>query len=172
MGYYLRAFCTGSTVPELPTVQKWLRAAGYGVTLDDPARAVQAVQAGAALAPPAALPSGLWEQVAVVYKTGKLPILAACDRRTGQESLAEEEISEFMEMVQAAPVGRSQAQILDHLKHARFVVACQLATTDVDDDGYLAANQFLAFFVQQCGGLLQADGEGFYAGQELLLALK
>jgi hypothetical protein len=49
-------------------------------------------------------------------------------------------------------------------------VAAQLLG-DIDDDGYTAAGVFLSYFVDHCGGLIQADGEGFYERERLLVEL-
>lgn len=54
----------------------------------------------------------------------------------------------------------------------RFTVAAQLATSDIDDDGYNALGYMLRYFVEHNGGMIQADGEGFYDGDEVIVALE
>ena len=61
--------------------------------------------------------------------------------------------------------------MLDHLQQSKAVVAAQLLG-DIDDDAYTAAGTFLAYFVEHCGGLIQADGEGFYEGDRLIVELE
>src|ERR687888_98337 len=39
------------------------------------------------------------------------------------------------------------------------------------DDGYDAVGVFLGFFVEHCGGMVQADAEGFYEGGQLIVEL-
>jgi hypothetical protein len=51
------------------------------------------------------------------------------------------------------------------------VTAIQLGN-DVDDDGYEAAGAVLSFYVEACGGLIQADGEGFYDGEHVIVQLE
>lgn len=172
MGYYVRAFCTSATVPTLAAIQSWLRVAGSSVVLDDPAHAVEAVERAMPFKPVIDLGTAEWSQVAVCYKPGKLPILAECNRRgSGEGDLAQEEIDEFVESV--GPPGRSGAKkrVLEHLAKTQFVVACQLPVSDMDDDGYEANGEFLDLFVEECGGMIQADGEGFYDGPRLVVRL-
>ena len=40
------------------------------------------------------------------------------------------------------------------------------------NDGNNANGHFLTFFVEHCGGMIQADGEGVYEGAKLILPLK
>jgi hypothetical protein len=62
-----------------------------------------------------------------------------------------EEVAEFVEFVEQA--GRSEVteRVLGHLAATTFVIACQLPTSDIDDDGYNAISHFLTFFVEHCG---------------------
>jgi hypothetical protein len=62
--------------------------------------------------------------------------------------------------------------VIVHLNSTRFIVACQLPSTDIDDDGFDANGEFLNYFVERCGGMIQADGEGFYEGHEVVVPLK
>jgi hypothetical protein len=173
MGYYVRAFCTGQQVPQLATIQHWLRKHGSAAVLDDPNHAVEMTHAGGSGGPILDLHTSDWEQVAVAYKSGKLPILVECNRDDGtHESLLHQEISEFVDLIANADPIAAGETVLRHLEATRFIVACQLPTSDIDDDGYEANGRFLAFFVERCGGIIQADGEGFYQGGDLILPLE
>jgi hypothetical protein len=46
---------------------------------------------------------------------------------------------------------RSRSECWGHLAATTFVIACQLPTSDIDDDGYNAISHFLTFFVEHCG---------------------
>lgn len=61
--------------------------------------------------------------------------------------------------------------VISRLRDTRFIIACQLPVSDRDDDGYDANGELMSFVAAQCDGLIQADGEGFYDGDEMLLAL-
>jgi len=51
-----------------------------------------------------------------------------------------------------------------------FIIASQLLN-DIEDDGYNANGWFLDYFVQHCGGMIHADGEGFYDGDKIILEM-
>src|SRR5262245_57679752 len=163
MGYYVRAFCTGQQVPELTAIQLWLETHGSPAVLDDPDHAIDAMRSQVSSPPTLNLHTSDWEQIAIAYKLGKLPILAECNRDDGTpDSLLRQEIGEFVELVDDAPSSLAKQNVLRHLKATNFIVACQLPTSDIEDDGYEANGEFLAFFVERCGGMIQDDGEGFY----------
>jgi hypothetical protein len=161
MGYYVRAFCTA---PEPPTVRTVLDAlASWGVVLTPES----------AYSGPDILDAADWERFEFLYKAGKQSIVAECNRHDGTpDCLAAREVEEFIEMI--GPVGRSKAKrrVVDHLKATRFVIACQLPSSDIDDDGFAANDEFLTYFEDMCGGMVQADGEGFYSDDKLLVAVK
>ena len=173
MGYYVRAFCTASKVPDLAAIQSWLRERGSAAVIDGPDRAVEAAQQGVSKPPVLELQSSDWEQVAVVYRTGKLPILAECNRDDGTDtSLLRQELEEFIELIAEPGLSEPKKQVLEHLRSTKFIIACQLPTSDIEDDGYDANGDFLTYFVEQCGGMIQADGEGFYEGAEVIVKLR
>lgn len=60
--------------------------------------------------------------------------------------------------------------VTEHLAATQAIVAAQLPF-DLDEDGYEANYEFLKFFATQCEGMAQADGEGFYAGDKLVVRL-
>ena len=173
MGYYVRAFCTNPKVPDLASIQTWLRERESVAIIDEPNHAVESAQAGEARSPILDLATSDWEQVAIAYRTGKLPILAECNRGDStDESLMREEVAEFMEFVGEPGRSAAKQRVLEHLAATKFVIACQLPTSDLEDDGYDANGDFLSFFVEHCGGMIQADGEGFYDGDRVIVPLK
>jgi hypothetical protein len=149
VGYYVRAFCTSSDVPPLRAVFDW--AEGRGVSLQ---------------APSADLDARGWEQAEVVYKPDRQPFVV--DANTGE--LLREEVVEFVEFLEDADESPEKQNVLDHLEQSKAVVAAQLLG-DIDDDGYTAVRTFLAFYVEHRGGLIQADHEGFYEGDRLIVGL-
>ena len=161
MSYYIRVFCTAPAVPPLRDVLQWC--ADQGAPLQ--------------IAPEFAtadLQSPDWQQVGLVYKAGKQSFLAEVNRDEGSDSdLLHEEIAEFAELVAEAEAAEPawKDAVLQHLRATRCIVANQLPTGDFDADGFRALNVFLAYFVQHCGGMVQADGEGFYANDTLIVAL-
>jgi hypothetical protein len=161
MGYYVRAFCTAAHPPTIRTVLDTL--ADWGVVLTPEAD----------YASSEVLDAPGWEQFEFLYKPGKNGIVVECNRHDGSgECLAAGEIAEFAEMI--GPPGRSKAKrkVLDHLHGTRFIIACQLSSSDIDEDGFEGNDAFLTYFEDMCGGMIQADGEGFYNDDKLLVAVK
>ncbi|HEY4760152.1 MAG TPA: hypothetical protein VIH42_06200 [Thermoguttaceae bacterium] len=114
-----------------------------------------------------------WKQIALSYKQGKLPILVECNRDEGKEDcLMKQEVSEFLDRLGRPGISFAKRGVINHLKKTAFIIACQLPTADIDDDGYDANGCFLSYFVQHCGGMIQADGEGFYEGHKLIVKLE
>ena len=154
MGYYVRAFCTSPEVPCIKIVLADLQNRGLAVRaeVDDEAKLVSAD----------------WSQFDLFYKPDKKPVVVECNRDDGDESLCRKECNEFIEEIHELDDTPSRDRVIGHLKRTTFVVVCQLLS-DIDDDGYTANGEFLAYFVRHCGGLVQADGEGFYEGDEITL---
>lgn len=150
MGYYLRAFCTSADIPPLRTIFDW--AEKQGVRLEAPETDVDATG---------------WEQAEVIYQPERSPIVA--ETNTGE--LLHEEVEEFVDFLEDVDDSPEKQKVLDHLEQSKAVVAAQLLG-DIDDDGYTAAGEFLTYFVEHCGGLIQADGEGFYEGDKLIVEVE
>ena len=149
LAYYLRAFCTSDDIPPLRAVFEW--AVGQGVRLDSPE---------------AELDSSTWLQAEILYKRDRSPIVA----ETNTDDLVREEVGEFIESLEDVDESPEKQKVLEHLRQTKAIVAVQLLG-DIDDDGYSAAGTFLTYFVEHCAGLIQADGEGFYERERLIVEL-
>jgi hypothetical protein len=149
VSYYLRAFCTSDNLPPLRAVFEWTE--GQGVLLQAPSTDLDAQS---------------WDQAEVVYKPDRQPFIA----ETNTDELVREEVEEFVEFLEDVDESSARQKVLDHLQQSKAVVAGQLLG-DIDDDGYTAVGTFLSYYVEHCGGLIQADGEGFYEGDRLIVAL-
>lgn len=64
----------------------------------------------------------------------------------------------------------AKAQVRVHLGKTGFVICCQLLG-DITEQGFEANDALFEFFVQKYGGMIQADGEGFYGAEGLLVDL-
>jgi hypothetical protein len=158
MGYYVRAFCT---TPEVPTIRQVLDAVlAKGIDLQ-PADASD-------------LDNTTWTHLALLYKKGKKPILVECNRDTPDDPLCRNEVKGFLDEIGRLADSAGKTRVIDHLNGTKFIVACQLPVLNMADDqaGYLANDAFLRYFEQHCSGMIQADGEGFYAGQEMVLEME
>lgn len=155
MAYYFRVFCTKGESPALADVLKWVH--DRGVTLrTEPVNVAT------------------WDKapVALVYAEGREPFLAEVDRNTGADSLAAQEINEFLDMVrEIKKTPRKRDQVAEHLEKTRFLVACQIPVEDFTDAGFHALDVFMAYFLVHHGGMVQADGQGFYEHGEIAIEL-
>jgi len=160
MPYYVRAFCTATRPPTINAVMQCLRQRGLDCTaqVDDRSE----------------LDSPAWQQFELIYKPANGPIVVECNRDDGEDSLAKAECQEFIEEVADLEDSPEKVKVVEHLRKTRFIVSCQLLS-DCDDDGYEANGQFLDYFVDKFGAMVQADGEGFYERMDtgvMLLSLK
>ena len=76
------------------------------------------------------------------------------------------------ERIGAVGKNKIKKRIVDHLKATRFIIALRLPKADMDDAGWDANGQILTYFLDHCGALIQADGEGFYEGAKLILEIE
>jgi hypothetical protein len=159
LGYYIRAFCTVNEVPQLNSILRTVNSSGKQLQLspeieEDPN-------------------SSTWEQAAIIYKTGKLPFLVECNRDAGtSDCLLREEIKEFLDCIGKPGLSLAKRNVIASLNKTRYIITCQIPTSDMDDEGYNACNRFLEYFEKYCGGMVQADGEGFYKGSKLLIKIE
>lgn len=159
MGYYIRAFCTLGEPPPLRPVLAFSAERGAHLVLDSD------------VSKPA-LDDGSWDQVGIVYKENKAPILLEVNRDDGSdESLMREEIEEFIELLQDAPKNRNRRRVEKHMRNTRFIVVAQLPAFDIDEDGFTALGHVMKYFVDNNGAMIQADGEGFYDDRKVIVEL-
>jgi hypothetical protein len=158
MPYRVRAFCTGSDVPTLAQVFEYTRAHDVDLSPDETHG-------------PNDVKSSDWSEVEISYKPGKSPLVAECNRDDGTDDcLARVETLEYMEEIGSPGVSFTKRRVIKHLKTTSFIIAVQLLS-DIDDDGYDANGTFLNYFVEHCGGMIHADGEGFYDGDKVILEI-
>jgi hypothetical protein len=157
MAYWMRVFCTSGSPQPLEDVLAWVAGRGSKLWIDDRLTDVDPASAS-------------WDQVAIGYRQGKNSFLAEVNHTSDPD--ASEEVEEFVEFLEDVPDTPQRRSVLSHLKRTTFIVANQIPTSDFEDDGYDAVGEFMRFFVEHNGGMIQADGEGFYEGQDLILELE
>jgi hypothetical protein len=156
VGHYVRAFCTSEDLPPLGRVLEWAAAQGVPLELEH--------EPG-----PGGLDSARWRWAELRYQHGKRPLSVDVSREA-DHGPPFEEVEEFVELLGEVGESAEKRRVLAHLRQSRAVVGVQLFS-DVDDDGYDAVGVFLGFFVAHCGGMVHADGEGFYDGDRLIVEL-
>jgi hypothetical protein len=162
MGYYVRAFCTASMAPPLGVVLNALAARGIVLAAD--------------AVPPEDLRASDWEEATLGFGPNQRRFVVTCDRETSPgHTVVREEVQQFIEFLQDGPPSPERKRVVDHLRATRFIIACRFpaaAAADDDEGGCAAGRGFLSYFVAHCGGLVQADGEGFYEGDRIVLAVE
>lgn len=159
MGYYLRTFCTAASVPKLRAVVDFVSERGYPLVIPTDYGVVD-------------LNTTDWQQAEFTCERDRSRFVAETARDDGgPECLFGQEVAEFAAMISELRA-RAAKPILRHLRSSKYVVSTQIL---FDESGHFevdAANVFLSYFEERCGGLLQADGEGFYRRGKLVLALE
>jgi hypothetical protein len=154
MPYYVRAFCTDDSCPSIDQLEATLKR-------DNPA---------ARLVSDDDRESASWSQAEFYYKEGNQPVIVEINRNHGSESLVAEESQEFIDEIGKPGLSTSKRRVINQLRNTRFIVSCQLLG-DIDDDGYHWNGELLSYFVKNHAGMIQADGEGFYDGHEVIVEL-
>ena len=158
MPYRVRAFCTGCDVPTLAQVFDYARAHGVSLSADE--------RHG-----PTDVDSPDWSEVEISYKPDKRPLVVECNRDDGTDDcLGAAEPQEFIEEIGSPGLSLAKRRVIKHLKATKFIISSRLLS-DVGDDGYEANGTFLDYFVEHCGGMIHADAEGFYDGDEVILEI-
>jgi hypothetical protein len=194
VSYYVRCFCANPTVPTLQDVLASLVKRYPGVRIESPAdlkspdwkeaqihykksKAPIDVEVNRSSDSAKKIEGALGQKpILIVSKDGGAPREVTLEELSlnaerGRNLIADEvsDLKELLEEIKNSPAKR---QVISHLNRTRFIVACRLPTSDIDDDGYDVNGDFLGYFVDHCEGMIQADGEGFYQGSEVLLAVE
>lgn len=153
MGYYVRAFCTADTVPTLNELETQLKLTYPNIRFEteDPR-------------------DGAWNSFLLIYDESHKPVVVDCNPKEGPDSLGYEETQEFIEELGKPGKDPAKIKVLDHLKATKYIICCQLLS-DIDEDGCQTYYDFLQIFIKERGGLLQADGDGFYEGEEVIVEM-
>ena len=112
---------------------------------------------------PEALEDWAWVQISLGYSRERKPIQMFCarDRGTYQE-VHQQERDQFLERL--AVFDDEEAQITrEFVKRSRFLLTTRLVKNDVTDEGYDFNGWILQFFQEQCDGVVQIDGQGFFS---------
>ena len=143
MAYYIRLF-TDTPLSTLVPVQAQMIQRGYQVQ-----------------------PAGT-NQLDIRYDAGRDPI--SVDLTDSTHQITREAVAEFLDAVARLPSSPEQQDVLNFLPRTQAVVLVGVpndydtASGALDEVGDIVANA--------APGLFQVDGEGFYDGSNLILALK
>lgn len=146
---FSRVFCLRENAPPLKLLLDFLRSRNQSPILPK--------------MEPEALEDWAWVQVSLGYEQERKPIQMYClrDRGTYKDGL-EQERTAFLD--QLSMYDDIEAGLVrDYVSRARFVLTTRMVKKDVSDAGYDFNGWILQFFQENCDGVVQIDGQGFYA---------
>jgi hypothetical protein len=146
---YCRVFCSREDAPPLRLLLDFLKAQGQIPLIPK--------------LDPAALDDWAWLHVSLGYSRERKPIQLFCVRDRGSYRDAyDEEKAYFLDRLSV--YDDVEAQLCrEHVTRARFIATTRLVKGDITEDGYDFNGWVLEFFQEQCNGIVQMDGQGFFS---------
>jgi hypothetical protein len=157
--FFTRVFCLRKEPPPISLLIEYLKA--RGATPIIPPEVTDKL-----------LNSWNWVGMEIGYAKDKKPILVTCVRKGGaQDDIFKQDIEGLLNFVEAHRE-IDNWRVADQLRGCRFYIADILDKNDITEEGYDFNGWILQFFQENCDGMVQIDGQGFYdeAG-ELLFEL-
>ena len=112
---------------------------------------------------PEALDDWAWIQISIGYNRERKPIQLVCARDRGSyQDVHQQERDAFLERLSI--FDDIEAQLArECVRKSRFLVTTRMVQGDVTDEGYDMNGWILEFFQEQCDGIVQIDGQGFFS---------
>lgn len=112
---------------------------------------------------PEALDDWDWVHISLGYHRERKPIRLFCVREQGTyKDVYESEKSGFLE--QLSVYDDVEAQIArEFIAKCKFIATTQMVQKDVSEEGYDFNGWILEFFQENCNGIVQIDGQGFFS---------
>ncbi len=114
-----------------------------------------------------------WVQVALGYHREKKPLQVFCIRNNGTyQDVFEKEQAGFSAHLSA--FGDVEADLTkEFVTRAHFILATRILKHDISEEGYDFNGWILEFFQDNCNGIVQIDGQGFFSPKgELVVDLR
>ena len=158
MGYYTRVFCSSQKKPTIGEILENLNSNGFAVNTNLDIENLN---------------DSDWTDFELSYHSERLPLLIELNEVRKSDELAEEEILEFIEFIgEPKFLELGKKKIINHIKKTRYIVCIQLPTSDITELGYDVNGELMAYLEKNFSGMTQADREGFYLNNKLLLKLE
>lgn len=146
---YTRVFCMNENSPPLRLLLDYLKSRGQmplHAKMDK-----------------AALDDWAWVQITLGYDREKKPIQLFCSRDKGTyQDVLEKEREQFLERL--AVYDDEEAGLIRHyVEKANFLVTAGFIKSDITEAGYDFNGWILEFFQENCNGIVQVDGHGFFS---------
>lgn len=112
---------------------------------------------------PEALDDWDWIHISLGYSRERKPIRLFCVREQGTyKDVFESEKNDFLD--QLSVYDDVEAQIArEFIGKCKFIATTQMVQKDITDEGYDFNGWVLEFFQENCNGIVQIDGQGFFS---------
>lgn len=112
---------------------------------------------------PEALEDWDWVHISLGYNRERKPLQLFCvrDRGSYQDVFEGEKTSFFNRISVFDDIEAGIAR--EFISKARFIATTQMVKKDITDEGYDFNGWILEFFQENCDGIVQIDGQGFYS---------
>lgn len=158
MTYYLEAFCTETEVPSRGEILAWAKGRQPWIGFLPPGETPM----------PQQLEDRVWNASAVFYDRDAAFVVdiyraSEPDMVLGKDIFSSL-VNQFHRSVERLPPSPQRDNVLSHLERSRFVVSVSIPLSQFGDDerAWEAVSLFLDYFAERRGGLVHAEGEGFY----------
>ncbi len=154
--FFTRVFCLRKEPPPLSLLIEYLKARGASPII--PSEVTEKM-----------LTSWNWVGLEIGYAKERTPIIVTCVRKGGaQDDIFQQDIQGFLSYVETHRE-IDNWRVADQLRGCRFFIANILDKNDITEDGYDFNGWILQFFQENCDGMVQIDGQGFYDEEGRLL---
>ena len=112
---------------------------------------------------PEALDDWDWIHISLGYHRERKPIRLFCVRNRGAyKDIFESEQKSFLDVLSV--YDDVEAQIArEFIGKCQFIATTQMVKNDVSEEGYDFNGWILEFFQENCNGIVQIDGQGFFS---------
>jgi hypothetical protein len=120
--------------------------------------------------PDTSLDDPSWREADLMGPDSTAPIELEVSLDDGSpDCLVREEADELREYLEDSDSDAdAKRKVAEHLDRTRAIVAVRVLASD-PDNGLATAHAVLAYYAQRPGVMFQADAEGFYEGEELIV---
>jgi hypothetical protein len=155
---YTRVFCARENAPPLRLLLDYLKSKGQIPLIPK--------------VDPAALDDWAWVHISLGYDRARKPIQLVCARDRGSyKDIFEQERQYFLDRLSV--FSDIEAQVVRQcVADSRFLITTRLCKSDITEEGYDFNGWILEFFQDNCKGVVQVDGQGFFSPKgELVVEL-
>lgn len=156
---HIRVFCKEDPPPSLQQLMEFFSEEGFDIRLD---------RSGGDDLEEEDVEDPSWQEATLIYSDEREPLQVECWREDESDEFSEmrdehlEELEDFD--------GREKSRVVRHLKSSSFIVTITFLS-EPGEEGVSIQNALVNFMANNHDGLTYIDGEGYYAGDELVLAL-